>query len=108
MSDSCLKISDFGLSKYLTQDDSSMTSNVGTRKFSAPEVEEGRTDYGISADIWSLGIIAYFLSTGSLPDKGEGAPVLYFTGRRKIVERWGPNMVTGLGVKIWLYGTGRG
>ncbi len=93
MSDSCLKISDFGLSKYLTQDDSSMTSNVGTRKFSAPEVEEGRTDYGISADIWSLGIIAYFLSTGSLPDKGEGAPVLYFTwapkNRRKVGTKYG-------------------
>ena len=61
-----LKISDFGLSKFMT-DDRSMTSRVGTPKFLAPEVEEGSKDYDLSADIWSAGIIAYLLGVGEYP-----------------------------------------
>ncbi len=62
-----LKIADFGLSKPL--DDRSMTSNVGSPAFKAPEVEAGSKYYGLSADIWSAGIIAYLLGVGEHPPK---------------------------------------
>ncbi len=65
-----LKLADFGLSKILPGETSSMTAGVGTKAFLAPEVEGGKS-YDFSADVWSAGIVAYQLGTGGYPDKGK-------------------------------------
>jgi cGMP-dependent protein kinase len=58
-----LKLIDFGTAKIL-QDKTYTT--VGTPHYMAPEVITG-SGYGLSADLWSIGIMMYEFIEGSLP-----------------------------------------
>ncbi len=59
-----LKVGDFGSSRFLPRKDGDkMTKMVGTKRYMAPEVAEG-TDYGPSADIYSIAVIAFELASG--------------------------------------------
>ena len=60
-----LKIVDFGLSKILGIEEKADEA-YGTLSFAAPEVVQNRS-YNNTIDIWSIGIIIYFLVTGQLP-----------------------------------------
>ncbi|CAD5111339.1 DgyrCDS653 [Dimorphilus gyrociliatus] len=53
-----VKLGDFGLARELHEcdDESKLTSAVGTQPYAAPEIETGK--YNFSSDIFSLGIIA--------------------------------------------------
>jgi tRNA A-37 threonylcarbamoyl transferase component Bud32 len=77
-----IKIIDFGLSKIKPN---SLKTNiiVGTLCYTAPEVLKKMT-YNNKVDIWSFGVIAYFLLSGSFPyeinnDKVEFVENLVFT-----------------------------
>ncbi|GLE10686.1 hypothetical protein PINS_up022903 [Pythium insidiosum] len=59
------KLSDFGVSRYKLDDDT-MTAAVGTIRWVAPEVLEGRR-YDESVDIYSLGMILSEIDTHELP-----------------------------------------
>lgn len=58
------RISDFGLSKQI--DTPGRHTACGSPAFVAPEVAK-REDYSTKADVWSLGVILYFMSVGTLP-----------------------------------------
>ena len=66
-----LKIVDFGLSNIFINDSKNMNesttfhSKVGTPLYLAPEILKG--SYSVKCDIWSLGVIMYFLLSGKLP-----------------------------------------
>jgi tRNA A-37 threonylcarbamoyl transferase component Bud32 len=60
-----IKIIDFGLSKILGVNENSKEA-YGTLSFAAPEVLS-KIDYNKKIDIWSIGIILYFLICGYLP-----------------------------------------
>lgn len=60
-----LKLADFGLAKYLRQDDKAMTF-CGTPEYLAPEILSGHGQKK-SADWWALGIIIYELIFGLPP-----------------------------------------
>ncbi|MEM7312567.1 MAG: protein kinase, partial [Planctomycetota bacterium] len=69
-----LRIADFGLAKYETEDDLSLTRTgglVGTPAYMSPEQALGKDDVGSSADIFALGVILYELLTGKLPHRKE-------------------------------------
>jgi serine/threonine protein kinase len=61
-----VKITDFGLSKALGAGCCVARSLVGTRPYTAPEVESG-SPYEFSSDIWCLGVLSYVLLAGKFP-----------------------------------------
>lgn len=68
-----LKITDFGLAKFCTEQEV-MTTMCGTPSYLAPEVlhpgdpaGKKAKGYGWSVDVWSLGIILFVLQSGTLP-----------------------------------------
>lgn len=67
--ESSIKLIDFGLSRTFARHDYAHTL-VGTRNYIAPEVysEKNRfAGYTKSCDMWSIGIIAYYMLTGRHP-----------------------------------------
>jgi len=71
-SDGHLRISDFGLGVILQKDSSYKTrGTAGTAGYQAPEVVQ-KLRYGVSVDVWSLGVTLYELLTRERPfHKGE-------------------------------------
>lgn len=63
------KITDFGLSTFRNED-KHIHSVVGTPSYVAPEVIRN-IPYGPPADIWSCGIMLYFMLAGERPFTGE-------------------------------------
>jgi tRNA A-37 threonylcarbamoyl transferase component Bud32 len=69
------KIADFGLSKVIGYNETT-TECLGTIYFSPPEIIK-KAKYNNKVDIWSLGIILYFLIYGTIPNaKEENANVI--------------------------------
>ena len=63
------KITDFGISKQLTDEEKSVVTNsilVGTRHYASPEQLMERAIHK-NTDLWSFGVIAYQMFTDSLP-----------------------------------------
>ncbi|CDW75821.1 protein kinase domain containing protein [Stylonychia lemnae] len=60
MDDNAIKICDFGIATY---GENTETSG-GKCDYMAPEMHQNTENYDKSIDIWSLGIILYFLCTG--------------------------------------------
>ncbi|XP_070194114.1 uncharacterized protein [Littorina saxatilis] len=61
-----VKLVDFGLSITFTKDDL-MKTHCGSPEYAAPELFGDNHSYGPEIDIWSLGIVMYFLMVGHLP-----------------------------------------
>lgn len=64
-----IKLTDFGLSKYYQTSEEGtyeMTGNTGTLRYMPPEVFLNRK-YDLSVDIYSLGLIMYYLITSEQP-----------------------------------------
>ncbi|KAK4340257.1 hypothetical protein RND71_041719 [Anisodus tanguticus] len=59
-----LKAIDFGLSDFVRPDEK-LNDIVGSAYYVAPEILH--RSYGIEADVWSIGVIAYILLCGSRP-----------------------------------------
>ena len=70
-----IKLIDFGYSKKFTKQvkvdntENFLHSLVGTAQYLAPEVLRGKYDQ--KCDLWSVGVIVYFMVNGSLPFIGQ-------------------------------------
>lgn len=60
-----IKLIDFGFSCYYKEGEK-LSDRVGTPYYTAPEVLKNE-GYGQECDMWSIGVIAYILLTGSPP-----------------------------------------
>ena len=69
-----IKIMDFGLSKIVSTQER-MVDGYGTLSYVAPEVLL-RTPYNKEVDIWSMGVILYYMLCGHLPFKGNKEVVI--------------------------------
>nr|CAI5870276.1 unnamed protein product [Callosobruchus analis] len=70
-SETLVKVSDFGLSK-ITEEEDVMNTVCGTYYYMAPEVIGAHNpQYNKQVDVWSLGVILYYMLSGSLPFKSS-------------------------------------
>ena len=67
-----IKLADFGMSVRFGNDE--MHTVVGTPYYLAPEVYKG--NYGKECDVWSLGVVLFFLLSGKQPFKGTNVTEL--------------------------------
>ena len=87
-----IKIMDFGLSKIMGPQER-VADGFGTLSFVAPEVLV-RTPYNKQIDIWSIGIILYYMLSGTLPfdddDDNEEviAKMIVFIDTKFPKEKW--------------------
>ena len=67
-----VKMIDFGMSKFTHHGDTkiNLTTYAGTLDFMAPEILEAK-DYDLNCDIWSMGVITYFMLAGFPPFMGK-------------------------------------
>jgi len=70
-----IKLIDFGLAQYCEPDELIFKA-LGTAQYMAPEVLIGK-GYGIECDLWSIGVILYFLLSGMFPFKASDKSLLY-------------------------------
>ncbi|XP_076465108.1 calcium/calmodulin-dependent protein kinase type IV-like isoform X2 [Babylonia areolata] len=80
LQESKLKIADFGLSRII-DNEVKLSTVCGTPAYCAPEVLQGKP-YDKSADLWSVGVIAYILLCGYDPFFSENETEMY----RKIIK----------------------
>lgn len=63
-----IKICDFGNSRLMTPEEYTMTMGIGTSRFMAPEIIAEADNYNEKVDIYSFGVLVFFiLSQGELP-----------------------------------------
>lgn len=77
--DAEIKVTDFGLAKYLdenSRDEFNMKTACGTPGYVAPEVLSGKA-YGKEVDLWSTGVILYILLCGFPPFYSENQVLLF-------------------------------
>lgn len=82
-SDGTIKICDFAVSKLILNDEKTMTLGTGTLQYMAPEIINEEEYYDSKVDVYSFGIVLFFiLSGGQLPKikifdipKGKKAPI---------------------------------
>ncbi|KAL4501609.1 hypothetical protein ABPG72_018660 [Tetrahymena utriculariae] len=70
MSGNILKIADFGAARTVDLNNQAITK-IGTPVFLAPEIQEGK-EYGFEVDIFSLGVLLYFMLFNDYPFNGSG------------------------------------
>lgn len=72
-----VKLIDFGMSKHTTKGNKkiNLSSFCGTIDFIAPEIFEG-IDYDERCDYWSIGVIAFFLLSGTPPFQGKNEDIV--------------------------------
>ncbi|XP_037376985.1 serine/threonine-protein kinase MARK2-like [Talpa occidentalis] len=64
-----VKLGDFGLSVQCKGQE--LSTCCGSPEYAAPEIYRLHRHYGPAADIWSLGVVLYFMVTGALPFVGD-------------------------------------
>eukprot|EP01080_Neovahlkampfia_damariscottae_P000579 gene579-8089_t len=66
-----VKLSDFGVSEILQEEDDTINKYAGTPAFQSPESIEGGGFSGKAADIWAVGVTLFLFIFGELPFKGK-------------------------------------
>lgn len=97
-----LKLGDFGLAKKLSFRDEKISEMVGTPAYMAPEILENM-GYSLEVDIWSLGVIMYYLIIGKLPFNKQNQEdikrVSYTFPKKAIISRAAKSLIEQILVK---------
>ncbi|GIX87828.1 hypothetical protein CDAR_82921 [Caerostris darwini] len=76
-----VKVGDFGFSTRVQNLRETLLTFCGSPPYVAPEIFQNENYVGPSVDVWSLGVLLYFIITASLPFKGDTVSVV----KRKIL-----------------------
>ena len=80
-----VKLIDFGSCEILTSSKLTSTYKVGSPSYIAPEILNGE-EYDYSVDIWSLGVLMYYLLCGNKPFTGTTEQDIYKEIKTKEVK----------------------
>ncbi len=71
-----IKLTDFGLARFIDLDQPLLRTRCGSESFAAPEIVMGHAYDGRQTDSWACGVVLYALLTGELPfDRPAVAPI---------------------------------
>lgn len=70
------KICDFGVSRFMINEEI-INEQCGTPAYIAPEIIDENGYSGFTADIWSLGVLLYAMTTGSMPFRANSIEELH-------------------------------
>lgn len=62
-----IKLSDFGLSRFIDPNAPLLETRCGSEEYAAPELIIGKRYDGRLTDVWAMGVVLYALLSGSLP-----------------------------------------
>lgn len=83
-----VKIGDFGITKRVPQDGTSLRTETGTSGYVAPEVlgyhDQESSKYTNAVDLWSFGCICHRLLTMQPPFENSATMIRYFAGGTKL------------------------
>ena len=80
-----IKLTDFGLCAIQNRENQYFYDEVGTARYTAPELLEGN-GYNESVDVWGLGIIMFMLLTGKYPFDGSKRKSIFKRIRNKHID----------------------
>ncbi|WVN89228.1 uncharacterized protein L203_104446 [Cryptococcus depauperatus CBS 7841] len=62
-----IKLTDFGLSRFISRESPLLQTRCGSESFAAPEIIMGKLYDGRQTDSWAIGVVLYGLIIGELP-----------------------------------------
>ncbi|PRD29537.1 UNVERIFIED_CONTAM: Serine/threonine-protein kinase NIM1 [Trichonephila clavipes] len=77
-----VKVGDFGFSTKVQNSREILLTFCGSPPYVAPEIFQNENYVGSSVDVWSLGVLLYFIITASLPFRGDTVSIV----KRKILS----------------------
>ncbi|ODN88098.1 CAMK protein kinase [Cryptococcus wingfieldii CBS 7118] len=84
-----IKLTDFGLSRFISPASPLLATRCGSESFAAPEIIMAKPYDGRQTDAWAMGVVLYGMVVGELPFDREEAEGMTTPGSRMTEkERW--------------------